>query len=211
MHIDTGMVRIEDRSGSEFPDLRAAEHAAIEKARNFLMKQRSLAVMPQFFVEISVESGDLLAMLSLRRLLFGEATTDRHRGLCEMIPRPWLRLNSDLGIQRANPAYLRATLKNHDSIAGRNVFEAFPDNPADPIADGVRNLSISLHDVLRTRQPHRMPRQRYDIRARSGAWLLRQWNPINVPVLDHNGEIVAILHHVEDVTSPVRRSQLPAH
>jgi hypothetical protein len=98
MHIDTGMVRIEDRSGSEFPDLRAAEHAAIEKARNFLMKQRSLAVMPQFFVEISVESGDLLAMLSLRRLLFGEAITDRHRGLCEMIPRPWLRLNSDLGI-----------------------------------------------------------------------------------------------------------------
>jgi hypothetical protein len=79
------------------------------------------------------------------------------------------------------------------------------------MADGVRNLSISLHDVLRTRQPHRMARQRYDIRALSGAWLLRRWNPINVPVLDHNGEVVSIIHHVEDVTGPVRRSQLPAH
>jgi PAS domain-containing protein len=211
MHIDTGMVRIEDRSGSEFPDLRAAEHAAIEKARNFLLKQRSLVILPHFFVEISGESCDLLAMLSLRRLLVGEVITDRHRGLCDMIPHPWLRLNSDLAIQHANPAYLRATLKNDGSIAGHNVFEAFPDKPADPMADGVRNLSISLHDVLRTRQPHRMARQRYDIRARSGAWLLRRWNPINVPMLDHNGEVVSIIHHVEDVTGPVRRSQLQGH
>jgi hypothetical protein len=69
-HIDTGMRRIEDRSGSEFPDLRAAEHAAVEKARDFLLKQRSSVIFPEFFVEISTESRDLLAMLSLRRLLF---------------------------------------------------------------------------------------------------------------------------------------------
>jgi PAS fold len=106
----------------------------------------------------------------------------------------------------SNLAYLRATLKNHASIAGHNMFEVFPDNPGDPMADGVRNPSTSLRDVLRTRQPHRMARQRYDVRARSGAWLLRRWNPINVPVLDHNGEVVAIIHHVEDVTGPVSLS-----
>jgi PAS domain-containing protein len=211
MHIDTGVVRIEDCSGSEFPDLRTAEQAAVEKARNFLLKQRSQAILREFFVEVSGESCELLAMLSLRRLLFGEAITDRHRDLCGVIPYPWLRVNGDLVVQDANLAYLRATLKNHDSIAGHNMFEVFPDNPGDPMADGVRNLSTSLHDVLRTRQPHRMARQRYDIRARSGAWLLRRWNPINVPVLDHNGEVVSIIHHVEDVTGPVRRSQLPAH
>jgi hypothetical protein len=37
---------------------------------------------------------------------------------------------------------------------------------------------------------------------RSGAWLLRHWRPINVPVLDHNGEVSTIIHHVEDVTNP---------
>jgi PAS fold len=201
-HIDTGMRRIEDRSGFEFPDLRAAEHAAVEKARDFLMKQRSPVILPEFFVEIGGESCDLLAMLSLRRLLFGEAITDRHRGLCDVIQYPWLRLNGDLTVQDANPAYLGATLKNRNSIAGHNIFEVFPDNPADPKADGVRNLSTSLHDVLRTRQPHRMARQRYDIRGCNGAWLLRRWKPINVPVLDHNDEVVAIIHHVENVTDP---------
>ena len=202
MHIDTGIVRIENRSGSEFPDLRAAEHVAVETARDFLLKQRFRVIFPEFFVEISDESCHLLTMLSLRRLLFGHAITDRHRGLCDIIPYPWLRVNDDLAIEDANPAYLRATLKSRESIAGHNIFEAFPDNPEDQKADGVRNLLRSLHDVVRTRQPQRMPRQRYDIRSRSGAWLLRRWNPINVPVLDHNGEVVAIIHHVEDVTGP---------
>lgn len=204
-HIDTGIGRIEDRSGSEFPDLRAAEHAAVEKARDCLLKQSSRfrVISPEFFVEISGESRELLAMLSLRRLLFGEAISDRHRGLCDAIPYPRLRLNSDLAIRDANPAYQRATLTDQDQIVGRDMFEAFPDNPGDPQANGVRNLSASLHDVLRTRQPRRMARQRYDIRTRSGAWLLRRWNPINVPVLDHNGEVVAIIHHVEDVTGPL--------
>jgi hypothetical protein len=95
------MRRIEDRSGSEFPDLRAAEHAAVEKARDFLLKQRSPVILPEFFVEISGESRDLLAMLSLRRLLFSEAITDRHRGLCDVIPYPRLRLNGDLAIRDA--------------------------------------------------------------------------------------------------------------
>jgi PAS domain-containing protein len=185
------------------PDLRAAEHGAVEKARDFLLKQQSPVILPEFFVEISGEFGELLTMMSLRRLLFGEAITDPHRRLCDFIPYPWLRVNGDLVVQDANLAYLRATLKNHASIAGHNMFEIFPDNPGDPTADGVRNLSTSLRNVLRTRQPHRMARQRYDVRARSGAWLLRRWSPINVPVLDHNGEVVAIVHHVEDVTAPV--------
>jgi hypothetical protein len=94
--IDTGIRRIEDRSGSEFPDLRAAEHAAVEKAREFLLKQQSPVILPEFFVEISGESGELLAMMSLRRLLFGEAITDRHRRLCDFIPYPRLRVNGDL-------------------------------------------------------------------------------------------------------------------
>jgi hypothetical protein len=160
MHIDTGMGRLEDRSGCDFPDLRTAKSVAVEKARDFLLKQLSRipVILPEFFVEISGESGELLAMLSSRNLLFGETITDRHRRLCDFIPYPWLRLNGDLAVQDANPAYLRATLKNHDSIAGHNMFEVFPDNPADPKADGVRNLSTSLHDVLRTRQPHRMAR-----------------------------------------------------
>jgi hypothetical protein len=59
----------------------------------------------------------------------------------------WLRLNSDLAIEHVNRGYLRATLTDHDQIVGSEIFEAFPDNPGDPEADGVKNLSTSRPDV----------------------------------------------------------------
>jgi PAS domain-containing protein len=202
IHIDTGMGQIETLS--EFPDIPAAKHAAIEKARDLLLRQLSQSrfVLPEFFVWISSVSGELLAVLTLRTIIFGEAITDRHRGLCGAIPYHWLRMNADLAIQDASRGYLRATLTDRDRIAGRDMFDVFPDNPTDPQANGVKNLSTSLREVLRTRQPHWMAPQRYDVRGRGGAWHFRRWRPINVPVLDHNGEIAAIVHHVQDVTKP---------
>jgi PAS domain-containing protein len=202
MHVDTGMGRIEDHSGSNFPDLRTARKVAIDKARDFLLKQVTQfpVLLPEFFVEISGESGELFAMLPSRTVLFAETITDRHRRLCDFIPFSWLRLNVNLAIQDASPGYLGATFTNRDLIAGRHIFEAFPDNPGDLDADGVKNLATSLREVVRTRQPHWMAPQRYDIRGRSGKWHYRRWKPINVPVLDHNGEIVVIIHHVEDIT-----------
>ncbi|HKS61562.1 MAG TPA: PAS domain-containing protein [Xanthobacteraceae bacterium] len=202
LHIDTGMGRIEDHSGSDFPDLRTATKVAIEKARDFLLKHsgRNPLLGYELFVEISHESGDLLALLTPPKLLFGEPITDRHCHLCDVIPHPWLRLNRDLAIQDANTRYLSATFTDRDLISGRSMFEVFPDNPNDLKADGVKNLSTSLREVLRTRQPNRMALQRYDVRGRSGRWFHRRWKPINVPVLDHNGEIDAVIHHVEHIS-----------
>jgi PAS domain-containing protein len=209
VHIYTGAERIEAISASEFPDLSTAKHAATEKARDLLLTRLSPSrlIFPEFFIEISGESGKLFALLPLRKVLFGEAISDRHRGLLEAVPYPWLQLNTNLTIQDANAGYYRATFTEHDLIAGLNMFDAFPDNPGDLQANGVKNLSASLHEVPRTREPHTMARQRYDIRLRSGPWRMRHWQPINVPVLDHNGEVVAIIHHVEDVTGPTLKGR----
>lgn len=46
--------------------------------------------------------------------------------------------------------------------------------------------------------------QRYDIRGRDGAFIERHWQPINTPVCDDGGQLVFILHHVEDVTDEMR-------
>lgn len=204
-HIDTGMERFELHSNSEFRDLPEAVHAAIGCARDFMLRRMHLgwAVLPESFVELADESGRLLAMLPLRRVIFDEAIADRHRELCEAIPYPWLRLNRDLVILDANTSYLCATLTAHDQIVGADMFDAFPDNPSDQRADGVEKLSASLQGVLHTREPHiMMSPQRYDIRGGSGVWHERHWRPFNVPVLDHNGEVAAIIHHVEHVTLP---------
>ncbi len=115
---------------------------------------------------------------------------------------PSLLLDVDLVIQDANPAYLRATYRDHADLVGRHIFDAFPANPDDPDADGVAKLRASLHHVLSTREPHSMTVQKYDIPGSSGStpFLERHWSAVNSPILDDAGELVGVLHKVEDVT-----------
>jgi PAS domain S-box-containing protein len=104
----------------------------------------------------------------------------------------------------ANEARLRATLTRREDIIGHPLFEVFPDNPDDPAATGVRNLLASLDEVIRTGKPHRMAPQKYDIRTPGGTFEERYWDPLNSPVFDDRGELVYIIHRVEDVTGQVR-------
>ena len=106
----------------------------------------------------------------------------------------------------ATRARLAATHTTSD-ILGRGLFELFPDNPDDTAATGVRNLRASLERVLATRQADTMPVQRYDIRSPAGKFETRYWSPKNLPVLSTSGEVLYILHRVEDVTELVRASE----
>src|SRR5262245_64546691 len=52
--------------------------------------------------------------------------------------------------------------------------------------------------------------QKYDVRrpvAEGGGFEERHWSPVNAPVLDTNGNVVWIIHRVEDVTEFVRLRQ----
>jgi PAS domain S-box-containing protein len=131
-----------------------------------------------------------------------------YRKLFEATPNPYLILAPDLTIVEVNEAYLRATRTRREDLLGRHVFDAFPDNPSDPTATGVKNLRASVERVLATRAPDTMPVQKYDIRtSETGAFEERFWSPRNVPVLDENGEVSLILHRVEDMTEFVRMSR----
>jgi diguanylate cyclase (GGDEF)-like protein/PAS domain S-box-containing protein len=97
-----------------------------------------------------------------------------------------------------------------DQIVGRGLFEVFPDNPKDPLASGTSNLKSSLEQVLKTGRRHQMGIQKYDVRRpveRGGEFEERWWTPVNKPVLDENGEILYIIHRVEDVTEFIRHDQ----
>ncbi|MEU4097013.1 SpoIIE family protein phosphatase [Streptomyces sp. NPDC026673] len=121
-------------------------------------------------------------------------------------PSPYLVLDAALMIVGVNQAYLAATRRTRDDLIGQFIFDAFPDNPADPLADGVRNLSASLHRALTSREPDTMALQKYDIPVmeRPGMFEERWWSPINTPVLGPDGEVAWIIHRVEDVTAFVR-------
>lgn len=131
-----------------------------------------------------------------------------YRRLFEAAPTPYLVLDPDLVVVAVNDAYLTATLNTRESLLGKHLFDAFPDNPDHPAADGVRNLRQSLRTVLTTGRADAMTLQRYDIPADpsrpDGEYVERYWSPVNTPVLDVDGQVVNIIHRVEDVTEFVR-------
>ncbi|WBO61766.1 PP2C family protein-serine/threonine phosphatase [Streptomyces camelliae] len=132
-----------------------------------------------------------------------------HAALFAATPSPYLVLGPDLVIVDVNRAYLAVTGRTREDLLGRHVFNAFPDNPADPEADGVRNLGASLHRVLATRQADTMALQKYDIpvMGRPGVFEERWWSPVNTPVLGPDGQVDYIIHRVEDVTEFVKAYQ----
>ncbi|MCA1576632.1 MAG: response regulator [Acidobacteria bacterium] len=136
-------------------------------------------------------------------------TPDFHK-LFESAPGLYLVLAPDLTIVAVSNAYLRATMTRREEILGRGLFDVFPDNPNDPEATGVKNLSASLDRVLRNRVPDAMAVQKYDVRrpaAEGGQFEERYWSPVNSPVFGEGGEVAYIIHRVEDVTDFVRLKQ----
>jgi diguanylate cyclase (GGDEF)-like protein/PAS domain S-box-containing protein len=130
--------------------------------------------------------------------------------LFEATPIPYLVLTPDFTIVAANEARLRVTNTAREQILGRDLFEAFPDNPDDPDATSVRNLRASLMRVIRSKLPDAMPIQKYDIPVQGspeGVFEVRYWKPLNTPVLDPTGELVYIIHQVEDVTAQILERQ----
>jgi signal transduction histidine kinase/CheY-like chemotaxis protein len=132
------------------------------------------------------------------------------QGLFESLPGLFLVLTPDLKIVSASDAYLAATMTRRDDLVGRDLFEAFPDNPDDHDATGVSHLRASLDRVRQTAMPDTMAIQKYDIRRPDGSFEERYWSPINSPVLGTDRRIEYLIHRVEDVTDFVRQKSDPS-
>lgn len=123
--------------------------------------------------------------------------------LFESCPQLYLVLSPDLNIVAASDAYLAATMTDRSGILGRNIFDVFPSNPADPSGDGTTNLAASLQSVLQNKASNSMAVQKYDIPrngSRVSGFEERYWSPVNSPVFDKDGNVKYILHRAEDVT-----------
>ncbi len=125
--------------------------------------------------------------------------------LFNVLPTPILVVAvPDWIIVAANDARLKVTGTTREEQIGRKLFDVFPDDPDDPEADGVRNLTASLQRVVATREADAMAVQRYSVRGPDGLFVQRWWSPVNTPVLDQEGRVALIVHHVEDVTEVIR-------
>ncbi len=138
----------------------------------------------------------------------GRTAAVDYKRLFDGAPALLLVLGTDPGftIVDASDAYLRATHTQRESIVGRRLFDVFPDNPADPAATGVAHLRASLERVLAGRRADTMAVQKYDVRrpdSEGGGFEERHWSPVNSPVLSDTGEVLWIVHRVDDVTELV--------
>ena len=136
-----------------------------------------------------------------------DRTPDFH-AVFDALPGCYLVVRPDaprFTIVAASDAYLAATMTRRDTTLGRPLFEAFADdNPENPAPSGVANLRASLEAVLRTRAPHAMAVQRYDLQRPDGTWEVRHWAPRNTAVLGADGGVRYLIHQVEDVTARVQ-------
>jgi PAS domain-containing protein len=106
-----------------------------------------------------------------------------------------------------NLAYLRVAGRSREELLGQNVFDAFPDNPSDPAASGVRELSASMGRVLDTGKPDALSLQQYDVEVPGspGVFAQRFWCPVNAPIFGPDGQVVLIVECVEEITDRVRK------
>ncbi|MDN3359837.1 SpoIIE family protein phosphatase [Actinomadura sp. DC4] len=129
-----------------------------------------------------------------------------YAALFAVTPSPCLILTADLVITDVNRAYLRVTGRERAELIGRPLIEAFPANPADPAADGMRNLRASVARALATGEQDVMAPQKYDIPVpdRPGVFEERYWSPINTPIPGTDERPALVIHRVEDVTGFIR-------
>ncbi|WAL70184.1 SpoIIE family protein phosphatase [Kitasatospora sp. YST-16] len=129
-----------------------------------------------------------------------------YRAVFQALPGAVALLTPDLVFAEVNEAYLSLSGRDRAQVVGQFLFDVFPDNPGDPTAGGVRNLHASLRRVTATGVRDTMSLQRYDVEVpgRPGEWQERYWSPVNVPVLGPDGEVVLLVHRVEEVTELIR-------
>lgn len=100
--------------------------------------------------------------------------------------------------------FLKTTGMNKEQVIGKGHFEVFPKSPDDPNFTGEQNLKESFAHIIKHKEPHQIPLQRYDIPNNDGTFSHRYWKISNAPVLGNTGEVLYIIHTADDVTEQVK-------
>jgi PAS domain S-box-containing protein len=200
---------------NEIIDRAIREKSTYTYTRRIYHKDGSLRVLEahgRFVADSPTEPGKIIGIVqditerkeAEEELLKSETRSRKLLEVLQNAPDAYLVLSKDLHIKMASDAYLQATNASREDIIGEYIFEAFPDNPSNPEATGVKNLKASLDYVLATKKMHRMPIQYYDVRSNDGRFTEKHWSPTNTPVINVKGEVEYIIHRVLDITEVMK-------
>jgi PAS domain S-box-containing protein len=136
------------------------------------------------------------------------------QSLFQHSPNSYMVLDRQLRFVAANDAYLQVTGKRLDELIGRNVFDEFPHDPADPGNESAALLRQSLERVLETGRADVIAFIRYRVpRAEDGDGRIedRFWSATHTPLHDQHGEVAYILQHTVDVSELQRLRKAASH
>jgi hypothetical protein len=130
-----------------------------------------------------------------------------HAAAFAAVATPSVFLDPHLIIRGANPAYLRAVRRPLEELEGRQLFAAFPENPADREGGGKAAVEACLRNVLAGKGAEHLPLLRYDIALPDAPahFAERHWSVIGSPIADVEGELAGVLLQAHDVTAFRRR------
>ncbi|MDQ3278418.1 MAG: PAS domain-containing protein [Bacteroidota bacterium] len=110
-------------------------------------------------------------------------------------------------ILAASPQRLQDVGMTKEAVVGKPLFEAHPGNSDDPTDNGVSNLRSSLDHVLRYKEVHQLPIQRYDLPDEQGRFSEKYWRASNRPVLNDKGDVIYIIHTADEITAEIKAAQ----
>jgi signal transduction histidine kinase/ActR/RegA family two-component response regulator len=123
--------------------------------------------------------------------------------LFRLSPNAYVLLDRNLVILDANAAYLALTGRRLEEIQGQRLHEAFAADPLSPETTRVQELLDSFARVLSRKAIDTLPVIRYSIARHTPLGPVyedRYWSATHTPILDEQGEVVAILQHTSDIT-----------
>ncbi len=116
--------------------------------------------------------------------------------------------DADFTIVGASDEYMKATFTD-PGMFGRKLFDVFPDNPADPAANGVARVTESFRKAIATGKSHVMEAQRYDVLPPGqDVYEERYWTATSSPIFDAQGNIEYLIQTTEVATAKGRRDAI---
>ena len=121
-----------------------------------------------------------------------------YQSVFAVVPTPCLLVDSAFRVVDCNAAHSAATGRSRAEVLGRDVFEAYPGNPASP--GGTGEYELAMRTALSTGLVQRLPLVQYDIETAPGVFAERWWNIVVVPVHARAGHVSGLVNVVEDLT-----------
>ena len=138
-----------------------------------------------------------------------------YRAVFRTLPGVLALLTPEGVILDVNDGFLDAAGREVGQVLGRSLFDAFPENPADPGDHGPAQLRDSFEQVVASGERHIMAPIRYDVEdpGRPGEFEERYWAVINTPMRCEDGRVTMIAHKSDEVTHIVNqiRNRLADH